>query len=59
MEYLEKTLKSPFDHKKIQPAILKEISPEYSLRTDAEAETPILWPPDAESFHGVAESDMT
>ena len=29
-------------------SILKEISPEYSL-TDAEAETPILWPPDAKS----------
>ena len=27
-----------------------EISPEYSFgRTDAEAETPILWPPDAKS----------
>ena len=31
-------------------SILKEISPEYSLgRTDVEAETPILWPPDAKS----------
>ena len=29
-------------------SILKEISPEYSLEwTDAEAETPILWPPNA------------
>ena len=28
-------------------SILKEISPEYSL--NAEAETPILWPPDAKS----------
>ena len=30
-------------------SILKEISPEYSFsgRTAAEAETPILWPPDA------------
>ena len=28
---LEKTLKSPLDSKEIQPAILKEISPEYSL----------------------------
>ena len=27
-------------------SILKEISPEYSGRTDVEAETPILWPPD-------------
>ena len=31
-------------------SILKEISPEYSLgRTDAEAETPIHWPPDAKN----------
>ena len=31
--------------------ILKEINPEYSLTgsTDAEAEAPILWPPDANS----------
>ena len=29
---------------------LKEISPEYSLkRTDAEAETPIVWPPDGKN----------
>ena len=31
-------------------SILKEISPEYLLgRTDAEAETPIHWPPDAKN----------
>ena len=33
-------------------SILKEISPEYSLEglmTDAEAETPILWPPHVKS----------
>ena len=28
---LEKTLESSLDYKEIQPAILKEISPEYSL----------------------------
>ena len=28
---LEKTLESPFEYKEIQPVILKEISPEYSL----------------------------
>ena len=28
---LEKTLESPLDCKEIQPVILKEISPEYSL----------------------------
>ena len=26
-----------------------EINPVYSLRTDAEAEVPVLWPPDAKS----------
>ena len=31
-------------------SILKEISPEYSLEgLDAEAETPILWPPDVKN----------
>ena len=30
-------------------SILWEISSEYSLRTDVEAETPILWPPDVEN----------
>ena len=31
-------------------SILKEISPEYSLEgNDAEAETPILWPPDVKN----------
>ena len=29
---LEKTLESPLDCKKIQPTIVKEISPEYSLK---------------------------
>ena len=28
---LEKTLESPLDSKEIQPSIIKEISPEYSL----------------------------
>ena len=32
-------------------SILKEISPEYSLEgLDAEAETPILWPPDVKNW---------
>ena len=48
---LEKTLESPLDCKEIQP-----VHPEgnqsriFIGRTDAEAETPILWPPDAESW---------
>ena len=45
---LEKTLESPLDCKEIQP-----VHPKgnqlwiFIRRTDAEAETPILWPPDA------------
>ena len=31
-------------------SILKEINPEYSLEWHAEAEAPILWPPDAKSW---------
>ena len=31
-------------------SIVKEISPEYSIgMTDAKAETPVLWPPDAKN----------
>ena len=48
---LEKTLESPWTTRRSNQSILKEISPEYSLgRTDAEAETPILWPPDAKNW---------
>ena len=47
---LEKTLESPLDCKEIQPVHPKEISPGVSIgRTDAEAETPVLWPPDAKN----------
>ena len=48
---LEKTLESPLDCKEIQP-----IRPEgfqswvFIGGTDVEAETPILWPPDAKSW---------
>ena len=31
-------------------SILKEISPEFIGRTDAEAETPIFWLPDAKNW---------
>ena len=47
---LEKTLESPLNCKKIKP-----VNPRgnqlwiFMGRTDVEAETPILWPPDAES----------
>ena len=46
---LEKTLESPLDRKEIQPVILKEINPEYSLEGWAEVEAPILLPHDANS----------
>ena len=44
---LEKTLESPLDGKEIQPVHLEgDQSSVFIGRTDAEAETPILWPPD-------------
>ena len=47
---LEKTLESPLDCKEIQPVHPKgNQSWIFIGRTDAEAETPILWPPDAKS----------
>ena len=46
---LEKTLESPLDYKEINQLILKEINPKYSLEGHAQAEAPILWPPDAKS----------
>ena len=48
---LEKTLESPLDCKEVQP-----INPKgnqswiFIGRTDAEAETPIVWPPDAKNW---------
>ena len=47
---LEKTVKSPLDFKEIQPVHPKgNQSWVFIGRTDAEAETPILWPPDVKS----------
>ena len=44
---LEKTLESPLDFKEIQPIHPKgNLSWVFIGRTDVEAETPILWPPD-------------
>ena len=44
---LEKTLESPLYFKEIQPVHVKgDQSWVFIGRTDAEAETPILWPPD-------------
>ena len=47
---LEKTLGSPLDCKEIQPVHPKgDQSWTFIERTDAEAATPILWPPDAKN----------
>ena len=48
---LDKTLESPLDYKEMQP-----VSPKgnqswiFIGRTDAEAESPTLWPPDAKNL---------
>ena len=48
---LEKTLESPLDCKEIQPVHPKgDQSWIFIGRTDAGAETPILWPPDAKNW---------
>ena len=48
---LEKTLESPLDCKEIQPIHPKgDQSWVFTGRTDIEAETPILWPPDAKNW---------
>ena len=47
---VEKTLESPLDCKEIQPVHPKgDQSWVFIGRTDVEAETPILWPPDAKN----------
>ena len=48
---LEKTLENPLDCKEIQPVHPKGDPSWVSIgRSDAEAETPILWPPHAKSW---------
>ena len=48
---LEKTLESPLDCKEIQPVHPKGNQYWISIgRPDAEAETPLLWPPDAKNW---------
>ena len=47
---LEKTLESPLNWKEIKPVNPKGNQPWIFIgRTDAEAEAPIFWPPDAKS----------
>ena len=48
--WLEKTLESPLDCKEIQPVHSEGDQPwDFFGRTDANAETPVLWPPHAKS----------
>ena len=47
---LEKTLERPLDCKEIKPVNPKVNQHRILIgRTDAEAEAPVLWPPDAKS----------
>ena len=47
---LEKTLEIPFDSKELKPVNPKGNQPRIFIgRTDAEAEAPVLWLPDAKS----------
>ena len=55
---LEKTLESPLDHKEIQLVHSKvDQSWVFIGRTDAKAETPILWPPHEKSWLTGKDSD--
>ena len=47
---MKKTLKSRLDCKEIQPVHPVDQSWVFIGRTDAKAETPILWPPDGKSW---------
>ena len=48
---LKKTLESPLESKEIKPVNPKGNQPWIFIkRTDAEAEAPVLWPPDAKSW---------
>ena len=48
---LEKTFESPLDCTEIQPVNPKGNQPWIFIgRTDAEAEAPILWPPDGKNW---------
>ena len=45
---LEKTLESPLEYKEIQPVHSK--GNQFLILIHAEAETPVLWPPDAKNW---------
>ena len=43
-------MRVPWTSRRSNQSILKEINPEYALEgTDAEAEAPVLWPPDGKN----------
>ena len=47
----EKTLESPLDSQEVKPVHSKGSQPWiFTGRTDAEAEAPVLWPPDAKNW---------
>ena len=47
---LKKTLESLLDCKEVKPVNSKGNKPRiFTVKTDVEAETPILWPPDAKN----------
>ena len=55
---LEKTLESPLDCKEIQPVFAKgNQSWVFIGRTDADTETPIVWPPDGKIWLSRKDSD--
>ena len=47
---LDKALESPLDGKEIQPVHPKDQSWIFTGKTDAEAEIPVLWPPDVKNW---------
>ena len=50
LKVLEKPLESPLDCKEIQPVHSEGDQPwDFFRRNDAEAETPVLWPPHVKS----------
>ena len=44
--YWRRLLRVPWSARRSNQLMLKEINSEFTGRTDAEAEAPILWPPD-------------
>ena len=55
---LEKTLESPLDYKEIQAVHSEGDQPwDFFGRTDAKAETPVVWPPHAKSWLSGKDSD--